>query len=309
MIRLHATSTGLVLETDGRFFRPRAALDLDRMFAADDPAGLVAAAIADASEAGVPDPATLRAPIQSQEVWAAGVTYRRSREARMEEAKSAGGGDFYDRVYEAERPEIFFKATPHRVVGPGGRVRIRSDSHWNVPEPELTLAISAAGRIFGFSIGNDMSSRDIEGQNPLYLPQAKTYAGCAALGPCVVIDDNLPGPDTQIDIEIRRDGRAVFTGSTDVGQIKRPLPSLAEFLFRDNAFPAGVFLMTGTGIVPPDDFTLDTGDEIRITIDPVGTLSNTVARSDVRGSAPWHEADGRQRPTDDAGISPALGNR
>jgi 2-dehydro-3-deoxy-D-arabinonate dehydratase len=219
----------------------------------------------------------VRAPIQNQEVWAAGVTYLQSRTARMEEAKDAGGGNFYDRVYDAERPEIFFKATPHRVVGPEGQVRIRSDSKWNVPEPELTLAINAAGRIFGFSIGNDMSSRDIEGENPLYLPQAKTYAGSAALGPCLVIADEPPASETQIDIVIARRGKTVFSGSTDLGQMKRPLPTLAEYLYRDNEFPSGAWLMTGTGVVPPDDFTLEHGDEIRITIEPVGTLTNTVA--------------------------------
>ncbi|MBN1238234.1 MAG: fumarylacetoacetate hydrolase family protein [Gammaproteobacteria bacterium] len=232
---------------------------------------------ASAPEVSAPAEAELCAPIQTQEVWAAGVTYLRSRTARMEEAKSAGGGDFYDRVYDAERPEIFFKATPHRVVGPGGQVRIRGDSTWNVPEPELTLAINAAGRIFGFSIGNDMSSRDIEGENPLYLPQAKTYAGSAALGPCLVISEQPPGKETQIEIVIARRGRTVFSGSTDIGQMKRPLQTLAEYLYRDNAFPCGAWLMTGTGVVPPDAFTLEHGDEIRITIEPVGTLTNTVA--------------------------------
>ena len=151
----------------------------------------------------------------------------------MEEARDAGGGDFYDKVYDAERPEIFFKATPHRVVGPNGKVRIRSDSKWNVPEPELTLALNTAGKFFGFSVGNDMSSRDIEGENPLYLPQAKTYAASAALGPCLVVTDELPGKSTQISIDIVRDGQSVFTGETDLGQLKRPLLTLAEFLFRE----------------------------------------------------------------------------
>src|SRR5690606_37991126 len=177
----------------------------------------------------------------------------------------------------AERPELFFKATPHRVAGPGAAVRIRGDSRWNVPEPELTLAINAAGRIFGYTIGNDMSSRDIEGENPLYLPQAKTYAGSAALGPCLVITDELPVADTAIRMQILRAATTVFAGETRVGQIKRPLPSLAQFLYRDNSFPRGAYLMTGTGIVPPDSFSLDHGDEIRITIEPVGTLSNFVA--------------------------------
>jgi 2-dehydro-3-deoxy-D-arabinonate dehydratase len=233
--------------------------------------------LADSREIPAPAEASLLAPIQNQEVWASGVTYLRSMTARMEEAREAGGGNFYDRVYPAERPELFFKATPHRVIGPGGKVRIRSDSKWNVPEPELTLAINAAGRIFGYSIGNDMSSRDIEGENPLYLPQAKTYAGSAALGPCLVVSDELPGKQLAIDIAILRNGATVFAGQTSVGQIKRPLPSLAEYLYRDNSFPSGAWLMTGTGIVPPDAFTLDHGDEIRITIEPVGTLRNIVA--------------------------------
>jgi len=277
MIRIFATADGLIAEAGGEYRRLPAALGLDALFKADAPGEFVAAALASAAAAAEPAPRDLRAPIQSQEVWAAGVTYLRSRTARMEEAKDAGGGDFYDRVYAAERPELFFKATPHRVVGPGGRVRIRSDSQWNVPEPELTLAISSAGAIFGFSIGNDMSSRDIEGENPLYLPQAKTYLGSAALGPCLVVTDELPGKEMQIEIAILRGGRSVFSGSTDVGQITRPLPSLAEFLYRDNAFPCGAYLMTGTGIVPPDAFTLAHGDEIRITIEPVGTLTNIVA--------------------------------
>jgi 2-dehydro-3-deoxy-D-arabinonate dehydratase len=277
VIRVFATNQGLVVAAGDRYRLAPDAIGFDEIFRSDDPAGFVAAASASGRAVAAAELTALRAPIQNQEVWAAGVTYLRSRAARMEEAKDAGGGDFYDRVYEAERPELFFKATPHRVIGPGGQVRIRSDSKWNVPEPELTLAISAAGRIFGFSIGNDMSSRDIEGENPLYLPQAKTYAGSAALGPCLVMADELPGPETSIEIEILRRGEAVFTGKTDVGQIKRPLQSLAEFLYRDNQFPCGAWLMTGTGIVPPDTFTLDHGDEIRITIEPVGTLTNTVA--------------------------------
>jgi 2-dehydro-3-deoxy-D-arabinonate dehydratase len=277
MIRVFATSAGLLLEQDGAYRQPAEPVGLDELFRSDDPVRRVAALSDAAREVAAPGATALLAPIQNQEVWAAGVTYLRSMAARMEEAREAGGGNFYDRVYHAERPELFFKATPHRVVGPGGKVRIRSDSKWNVPEPELTLAINAAGRIFGYSIGNDMSSRDIEGENPLYLPQAKTYAGSAALGPCLVVSDELPAADTAIRLVIRRDGQIAFSGETRVGQIKRPLPSLAEFLFRDNSFPCGAWLMTGTGIVPPDSFTLAPGDEIRITIEPAGTLSNTVA--------------------------------
>ena len=216
------------------------------------------------------------APIVSQEVWAAGVTYYRSRTARIEESQTAGGGDFYDRVYSAERPELFFKATAHRVAAPGVAVRIRGDSHWNVPEPELALVITRRGKIIGYSIGNDMSSRDIEGANPLYLPQAKVYDRSCALGPCVLIaDEMLPGA-TEIDLRIERAGETVFAGDTKLAQLKRTPETLVEFLFRDNSFPQGCFLLTGTGIVPPDDFTLQRGDKISITIEPIGTLVNVV---------------------------------
>ncbi|HVU24994.1 MAG TPA: fumarylacetoacetate hydrolase family protein [Opitutus sp.] len=277
MPRLHSTTAGIIFESDGKFFRDALNLTFDVVFAATDPHALVAAALSKAVPCSAPDPATLRAPLESQEIWAAGVTYLRSKAARMEEAKSAGGGDFYDRVYAAPRPELFFKATPHRTVGPGVAVRIRADSQWNVPEPELTLAVNSRGRIFGYTVGNDMSSRDIEGENPLYLPQAKVYTGCAALGPCLVVAPELPPPSTAIRLEIHRGGATVFAGETTIDRIQRPLPSLADWLFREQVFPHGCYLMTGTGIVPPDSFTLQRGDEIRITIDPVGTLINAVA--------------------------------
>ena len=216
------------------------------------------------------------APIGSQEVWAAGVTYFRSRDARMEESKSAGGGDFYDRVYTAARPELFFKATPHRVVGPVEDVAIRSDSKWSVPEPELTLLVSPQGAITGYTIGNDMSSRDIEGENPLYLPQAKVYGRSCALGPCILLStEPLPG-NTEIQLQILRGSKDEFSASTTLESLKRNPKELVVFLFRDNSFPAGCFLLTGTGIVPPDSFTLLAGDEIRITIPPIGTLVNRV---------------------------------
>jgi len=195
----------------------------------------------------------------------------------MEESKDSGGGTFYDKVYHAARPELFFKATPHRVAAPGTPVRIRADSAWNVPEPELTLAINHRGVIFGYTIGNDMSSRDIEGENPLYLPQAKVYDRSAALGPCLWVTDAPLPATTEIAITILRAGQTVFTGATHISQIKRTFAELAEYLFRDNAFPRGCYLMTGTGVVPPDDFTLRSGDEIRITIEPIGTLINPVA--------------------------------
>jgi 2-dehydro-3-deoxy-D-arabinonate dehydratase len=216
------------------------------------------------------------APIGSQEVWAAGVTYYRSRNARMEESKSAGGGDFYDRVYSAARPELFFKSTPHRVVGSEANVAIRSDSKWSVPEPELTLCIAPSGKIVGYTIGNDMSSRDIEGENPLYLPQAKVYDRSCALGPCLLVADEALPPATAIAIEIRRGRESAFSGTTTLAEMKRDPKELVEYLYRDNSFPCGCFLMTGTGVVPPDSFTLQAGDQIHITIAPIGTLVNTV---------------------------------
>jgi 2-dehydro-3-deoxy-D-arabinonate dehydratase len=220
------------------------------------------------------------APIGSQEVWAAGVTYYRSRDARMEEAQESGGGSFYDRVYVAERPELFFKATPHRVAGPGQAVRIRKDSAWNVPEPELTLAINARGAIVGYTIGNDMSSRDIEGENPLYLPQAKVYDGSCALGPGILVTDDPLPTTTEIRLSITRGGASCFEGSTSLSELKRRPRELVDYLFRASSFPAGCFLMTGTGIVPPAPFSLEPGDEIAITIEPIGTLTNRVARQD-----------------------------
>jgi len=220
---------------------------------------------------------SLLAPIGRQEIWASGVTYMRSREARMEESKDAGGGDFYARVYEAERPELFFKATAYRTVGSGEPVRIRKDSKWNVPEPELTLFVCSAGSIEGYTVGNDMSSRDIEGENPLYLPQAKSYDGSAAIGPCLYVPAEPIHADAPISIEIVRDGQPVFTGNISINRMKRKHTELVGFLFRETSFPFGTYLMTGTGIVPPDSFTLASGDEIRITIGPIGTLINRVA--------------------------------
>ena len=215
-------------------------------------------------------------PVGKQEIWASGVTYYRSREARIDESKDAGGGDFYDRVYYAERPEIFMKAPGYRAVGHNQNVRIREDSNWNVPEPELTLMISSSGKVIGYTVGNDMSSRDIEGENPLYLPQAKSYDGSTAVGPCILITQNALSPDTLISIEILRMDKVVFNDEIPINQIKRDLEELVGYLYREMSFPHGALLMTGTGIVPPNEFTLDHGDEIRITIDGIGTLVNTV---------------------------------
>lgn len=218
----------------------------------------------------------IQAPIQNQEVWAAGVTYLRSRDARMEESKESGGATFYDKVYEAERPELFFKSLPHRVAGTGQEVYIRRDSTWNVPEPELTLYITSTGNIQGYTIGNDMSSRSIEGENPLYLPQAKSYERSAALGPCLYIPEKPVSPDTNISMVIKRGGQNVFDGVIKISQMKRSLTELAGFLYREMDFPVGSFLMTGTCLVPDNDFTLQEGDIVDITIDSIGTLSNKV---------------------------------
>ncbi|WP_025765172.1 fumarylacetoacetate hydrolase family protein [Dyadobacter tibetensis] len=217
------------------------------------------------------------APIGSQEVWASGVTYFRSRTARMEESEKAGGGSFYDRVYDAERPELFFKSSAWRVVGNHGEVRIRKDSGWDVPEPELTLFATSDGTLVGYTIGNDMSSRSIEGENPLYLPQAKSYTGSAALGPCLYVSKTALAGDTVIDLSIIRQGVEVFNEEVLLSQMKRTPDELLDYLFRELSFPTGCYLMTGTGIIPPSDFTLHSGDIVHITIEPIGTLTNIVA--------------------------------
>lgn len=215
-------------------------------------------------------------PVGNQEIWAAGVTYYRSKVGRQEESKDAGGGDFYARVYEAPRPELFFKSPAYRAVGHGSKVRIRRDSTWDVPEPELTLVITRSGKIVGYTVGNDMSSRSIEGENPLYLPQAKCYDKSASVGPCIYVAEKPLPDDTSIVLEIIRNNKKVFEGKTEINQIKRSFQELVEYLYKETTFPNGSLLMTGTGIVPPSDFTLQKNDEIRITIDLIGTLVNTV---------------------------------
>jgi len=215
-------------------------------------------------------------PIGNQEVWAAGVTYYSSRLARMEESQDAGGGDFYSRVYQADRPEIFFKATPSRVVGHNQPFRIRQDSSWDVPEPELTLFATSLGEIVAYTIGNDVSSRSIEGENPLYLPQAKTYDKCACLGPGLYIPKEPLSLESTISIEILRSDQVLFSGQTSLSQMKRSPEELIGFLFRETSFEKGVFLMTGTGIVPDNNFSLQQGDIVSISIDLVGNLVNSV---------------------------------
>ncbi len=280
-MKLYKTENGSVIEDHGIFYQ-LADADWDVLINRDDHELVLTSMTRRGTRLVNFSPQTgALAPIGHQEVWAAGVTYFRSRAARMEESKSAGGGDFYDRVYAADRPELFFKSTPHRVAGPGQDVRIRRDSKWNVPEPELALVVNSLGGIIGYTIGNDMSSRDIEGENPLYLPQAKVYAQSCGLGPGILISEQpLPG-ETEIHLEIIRADETVFHGQTKLSAMKRTPQELVEYLFRDNVFPYGCFLLTGTGIVPPDDFTLAVEDEIRITIEPIGTLVNYVTQSEI----------------------------
>lgn len=275
-MKLYKTTAGLVIEKDGQFY-PAIEEKWDEFINNDhvlENAKALAQQLKPAPASIVRD--TLPPIGTNQELWACGVTYYRSMVGRQEESKAAGGADFYAKVYEAERPECFFKSTPSRVSGNNGFVRIRKDSTWDVPEPELTLVVTSSGRIIGYTIGNDMSSRSIEGENPLYLPQAKTYDGCAALGPCVYLTDQPLDPQTQIHLSIRRNAATVFRADIAISQMKRTPQELVSFVYRECSFPAGCLIMTGTGIVPGNDFTLQSGDEIAIAIDGIGELVNTV---------------------------------
>ena len=224
-----------------------------------------------------PLPDDILAPVGSQEIWAAGVTYERSKEGRREESKESGAAVFYSKVYEAERPELFFKAAGWRVVGPGGKIRVRKDARWSVPEPELVLVINDEQQIIGYTLGNDVSSRDIEGENPLYLPQAKVYDGSCALGPAIWIGEQPLDLNAEISMVIERSGKPVYQGSVSLARIRRGFSELVEYLYREISFPVGAFLLTGTGIVPPNDFTLLSGDLVRIAALPIGELVNHVA--------------------------------
>ncbi|GAA4408337.1 fumarylacetoacetate hydrolase family protein [Nibrella viscosa] len=277
-MKLYKTRSGIVVEHDSRYFRAPSD-DWDYLVNEDNlhdflQREVLSTAASDEYRRWTEQ--ELLPPIGQQEIWASGVTYLRSRNARIEESKDAGGGDFYERVYDADRPELFFKSTAARAVGPGDAVRIRKDSQWNVPEPELTLFITSSGKIVGYTCGNDMSSRDIEGENPLYLPQAKTYDGSAAIGPCLYVPQEPISSDTTIRLEILRDGQSAFDESIRIDRMKRKHDELASYLFRELSFPYGCYLMTGTGIVPPDHFSLQAGDVVRIAIDGVGTLENRV---------------------------------
>jgi 2-dehydro-3-deoxy-D-arabinonate dehydratase len=272
---LFRTKNGIVVEHDGKYF-DLGERSLDALINRPDLREHVSSIVRGGSALKSFDLSSLEAPIEHQEVWASGVTYYRSRSARIEESKDAGGGDFYDRVYSAERPELFFKAVAHKVAGPGSAVRIRSDAKWSVPEPELTLVVNAHGKIVGYTIGNDMSSRDIEGANPLYLPQAKVYDGSCALGPGILLQETPMPPETEIAMEIQRARQAAFSSTIRLAEMKRDPRTLVEYLYRDQSFVAGCFLLTGTGIIPPDALTLQSGDEIRISISGIGTLVNHV---------------------------------
>lgn len=285
MIKLYRTTDAVLAVRGGDAFA-LPGFSFDALFSAAEPDIFVEEALRTAHAIALPDLSlAFLPPIESQEVWAAGVTYFRSRVARMEESEVAGGDSFYDRVYAADRPELFFKATAPRVRGHMGEVGIRRDSGWSVPEPELALAINAAGEVFGFTIGNDMSARDIEGENPLYLPQAKMYRGSCALGPCLAVGEKLPEANAPVGMVIERGGKVVFEGKTALDQLKRGFTELAGWLFKEEDFPQGCVLLTGTGIVPDPPFTLAEGDRIRITIEGIGELVNVVGRPGGAGAA------------------------
>lgn len=277
MIKLYHTEKGILIEKEGLFYLSD--LDWDELINLDslyDQLHALCQKLSPAKEYGTLLNTALKAPVKSQEIWACGVTYYNSKLARQEESQKAGGGTFYERVYHAERPELFFKATPQRVVGSGQNVRIRKDSTWDVPEPELTLVVNSKGQIVGYTIGNDMSSRSIEGENPLYLAQAKIYDGSAAVGPCVLVTSEPLDMNNNISLRVLRGAQIIFDESICMSQMKRTPEELVSYLFRETSFPFGCLLMTGTGIVPSADFTLKSGDEIRVSIDSIGTLINEV---------------------------------
>ena len=272
-----------VVAVEGDAFRP---LDLGQVDSVRrlcdvlhhaDPLGLARFLLDTRSTPIALDEVKLLAPVDRQEIWAAGVTYKRSQVARMEESEA--GASHYDKVYTADRPELFFKSAPQRIVGPNEPVRVRADSRWTVPEPELTLVVNPNKKVVGFTIGNDMSARDIEGENPLYLPQAKVYDQCCAIGPCVLLPEKpIPREHLTITLTIERGGKVVNRGETTAGEMARGFDELVGWLGREYDLPDGAMLLTGTGIVPPDDFTLEHGDVVSITIAGIGTLRNPVVK-------------------------------
>jgi 2-dehydro-3-deoxy-D-arabinonate dehydratase len=278
-MKLYRTTKGIIAEQAGSYFPINTSADWDT-YVNDD--NLYKKLKQDVLEANPMEEGTefsllqLLAPVKNQEIWASGVTYYRSKLGRQEESKDSGGATFYELVYHAERPELFLKSLGHRAVGHGEKVRIRKDSTWDVPEPELTLLVTSSGKIVGYTIGNDMSSRSIEGENPLYLPQAKIYDKSAAVGPCILVTEEPLSQSTQITVKIVRDSGVVFEDSISISQIKRKFDDLVRYLFLEYSFPHGALLMTGTGIVPDSSFTLKSGDEISISVEGIGTLTNIV---------------------------------
>jgi len=277
-VKLYKTKNGIIVESHEGFFEADIQ-DWDKFINDDDLLKKISLLLnsGNAVKTNSIIESQILAPVGKQELWACGVTYLRSKVGRQEESKVSGGADFYAKVYEAERPEVFFKANANRIVGHNDKVRIRKDSTWDVPEPELTLVVTSSGKIIGYTIGNDMSSRSIEGENPLYLPQAKTYDGCAAIGPCIFVTDQPLDTKTMIQLEINRNNGVEFSDKIAISQMKRTPQELVSFVYRECSFPDGCLIMTGTGIVPGSDFTLKSGDEIKITIDNIGKLVNIVA--------------------------------
>lgn len=276
-MKLYKTKSGIIIESSNGLFEA-AIMDWDSFINDDNLLKKITALITSGNVIKVDSitESEIVAPVGKQELWACGVTYLRSKVGRQEESKASGGADFYAKVYEAERPEVFFKATANRIVGHNDKVNIRKDSTWDVPEPELTLVVTSSGKIIGYTIGNDMSSRSIEGENPLYLPQAKTYDACAALGPCIYVTDKPLDGNSMIQLEIKRNAVLMFNDKIAISQMKRTPEELVSFVYRECSFPHGCFIMTGTGIVPGSDFTLQSGDEISISIDRIGVLVNVV---------------------------------
>ena len=275
-MKIFKTAAGIVIEQEAKFYLLKDE-NWDAFINDDNILKKILSLIPSLTAGGSELIKDVAAPVGNQELWACGVTYMRSKVGRQEESKLSGGADFYAKVYEAERPEVFFKATAHRIVGQGKKVNIRKDSTWDVPEPELTLMVTSSGKIIGYTIGNDMSSRSIEGENPLYLPQAKTYDACAALGPCIYLTEEPLPPGTMISLVINRNSEKVFEGNVAINQMKRGVEELASYVYRECSFPYGCLIMTGTGIVPGNDFTLQQGDEIKISIESIGELVNYVA--------------------------------
>ena len=277
-MKLYKTTNGIIVESNEGFFQTNIQ-NWDKFINDDNLLKKISLLLktGDAVKTNQVTESEILAPVGKQELWACGVTYLRSKVGRQEESKLSGGADFYAKVYEADRPEVFFKANANRIVGHNEKVNIRKDSTWDVPEPELTLVVTSSGKIIGYTIGNDMSSRSIEGENPLYLPQAKTYDGCAAVGPCIYVTDEPLDTKTMIHLEIKRKNNTVFTDHIAISQMKRTLEELVSFVYRECSFPDGCLIMTGTGIVPGSEFTLQSGDEIQIAIDNIGTLINVVA--------------------------------